>query len=166
MTSYSPSLPHAFQGYSARYDETQRYLLNSQESIGIKPSRSKLAGSIDLTSNPLSNEESQSRQPPKYAHRPCPPLAKNYASSLGNAEEGNVQEVPHIVWRILSHWPFIRVKEDRADSATPYTMFKYITGKSLSAIFDSRGVNSYLRSRGCGTVPQRMATNSSIAKHR
>ncbi|KAH8768549.1 hypothetical protein BGZ57DRAFT_929827 [Hyaloscypha finlandica] len=120
----------SFQTYSTRYDNTQHFLTDSQSSVGIKPSRSNLAGSVDMTAHPLSNEGPCFTRPPNATSPPPPPLPDIYASSPEDAEEGHLGKESHTIRRVLQNICSIcRMKKNATHVESPkgYNPFKHIT---------------------------------------
>jgi hypothetical protein len=107
----------SFDAYSARYDKAQHYLHKPSKSMDIEPSRSSLAGSVDMTTHSLSNQLSDLLLPARTTCPPPPPLQKGYASSLGGAEEGKAGHDSHVVRRVFQYLCFIcKTKEDGKNS--------------------------------------------------
>jgi hypothetical protein len=127
----------SFQAYSTRYDNTQHFLSDSQSSVGIKPSRSNLAGSVDMTAHPLSNEGPYYTRPPNATCSPPPPLPDIYTSSPEDSEEGQLGKDSNTVRRVLQQLcSLCRMKKNgtHAESPKGYNRFKYATRSSLQYI--------------------------------
>jgi hypothetical protein len=129
--------PTSFDAYSARYDETQHYLHRPRKSMGIEPSRSNLAGSVEITANSLSSQEFGSIRLPN-PHCPPSPLLECYAPSLGDAEGGFVRKYPRMVRRVLQYIGSVcRMKEDDqySEPAIPQSpLIKHTTRMFCSCI--------------------------------
>jgi hypothetical protein len=126
----------SFQADSTRHDNTQHFLSDSQSSVGIKPSGSNPAGSVDMTAHPLSNEGPCFTQPPNATCPPPPPLPDIYASSPEDAEEGHLGKGSHTIRRVLQHiCSLCRLKKNSTHVGSPkgYYSFKHIT-RSFSSI--------------------------------
>jgi hypothetical protein len=116
----------SFEAYSGRNDKNQLDLRSARWSMGIEPSTSDLAGSIDVIFHAESNTHSQSVIPPKFIEgqvtsprpppqpmlQPCPPpppppiqagniTRQGFASSLEEAEEGKAQKFHGVIFRTL-----------------------------------------------------------------
>jgi len=126
----------SFQAYSTRHDNTQHFLSDSQSSIGIKPSKSNLASSVDMTAHPLSNEGLCFTRPPNPICPPPRPLPDIFASSPEAAEEGHLGKDSHTIRRVLQHvCSLCRTKKNATHVESPkgYNPFKHIT-RSFSSI--------------------------------
>ncbi|PMD50062.1 uncharacterized protein K444DRAFT_280460 [Hyaloscypha bicolor E] len=117
------------QAYSTRYDNTQHFLSDSHSSVGIKPSRSNLAGSADMAAHPLSNEGPYFTRPPTATCSPPQSLPDVYASTPEDAEEGHLGKDSDTVRRVLQHLcSLCRMKNGtHAESPKGYNPFKYAT---------------------------------------
>jgi hypothetical protein len=126
------------QSYSTRYDNTRHFLSDSHSSVGIKPSRSHLAGSADMAAHPLSNEGPYFTRPPTATCSPPQPLPDVYASTPEDAEEGHLGKDSDTVRRVLQHLcSLCRMKNGtHAESPKGYNPLKYAT-RSFSSIYPS-----------------------------
>jgi hypothetical protein len=126
----------SFQANSIRHDNTHHFLSDSQSSVGIKPSGSNPAGSVDMTAHPLTNEGPCFTPPPNATWPPPPPLSDIYASSPEDAEEGRLGKDSHTIWRVFQHvCSLCRTKKNATHVESPkgYNPFKHIT-RSFSSI--------------------------------